>query len=555
MAQIIPDELDAAARRGHAAREIETLERLERELSDEYTVYHGVHWAHADARAAFYGEIDFMVVNRLGRLVAIEQKNGAVSMAGDDLVKVYPTGAKGLRAQVTRNLHSLMREFGRRFPGQRLDVDHLLYLPDCTVSGPLPASIDPTRVVDASARHRLAARIIELFDERPAPATPRDTGGAEPPNAYDVHLFLSDVVQVTPSVDALSRLARSHYTQLSSGLATWARRLEMQPHRLRVIGTAGSGKTQLALEELRAAKAAGKSVLYVCFNRPLADSMRHAAPVAACCNTFHELGAWVLRQRGEAIDYATPGIFDRLAGALIEAVPAMHATVDLLVIDEGQDFEPSWAAALLQLVRPEGRCLWLEDPSQSLYRREPVPLPGWTVLRSPVNFRSPHVVVTLANALELTDEPMQAGGGGHGFDPQLHEDGDEASLIERTNAAVAAFLAEGHAPDDIAVITWRGLEHSRVIGEERIAGQRTRRFTGRYTDAGEAIVSDGELQLETLFRFKGQAADCLVITEIDFDAWTEEVRRRLLVGLTRTRLKVALVGSRSANSIVLARLA
>ena len=121
--------------------------------------------------------------------------------------------------------------------------------------------------------------------------------------------------------------------------------------------------------------------------------------------------------------------------------------------------------------------------------------------------------------------------------------------------AGAGFLAEGHAPDDIAVITWRGLEHSRVIGEERIAGQRTRRFTGRYTDAGEAIVSDGELQLETLFRFKGQAADCLVITEIDFDAWTEEVRRRLLVGLTRTRLKVALVGSRSANSIVLARLA
>ena len=45
----------------------------------------------------------------------------------------------------------------------------------------------------------------------------------------------------------------------------------------------------------------------------------------------------------------------------------------------------------------------------------------------------------------------------------------------------------------------------------------------------------GTLQLETLFRFKGQAADCVVITEIDFDDWTDDVRRRLFVALTRAR--------------------
>jgi KaiC/GvpD/RAD55 family RecA-like ATPase len=48
----------------------------------------------------------------------------------------------------------------------------------------------------------------------------------------------------------------------------------MQPWRLRVRGTAGSGKTQLALQALQKAHAAGKSALYVCFNRPLADAMK-----------------------------------------------------------------------------------------------------------------------------------------------------------------------------------------------------------------------------------------------------------------------------------------
>lgn len=93
------------------------------------------------------------------------------------------------------------------------------------------------------------------------------------------------------------------------------------------------------------------------------------------------------------------------------------------------------------------------------------------------------------------------------------------------------------------------------MGCETLAGLRTRRFSGRYTDDGQAIVSDGELQLETLFRFKGQAADCVVITEIDFDSWTDDVRRRLFVGLTRARLKVALVASASARRIICERLA
>src|SRR5690606_15755044 len=152
-----------------------------------------------------------------------------------------------------------------------------------------------------------------------------------------IHQFFSDEVDVAPNVDAMSQLTKKHFRRLSGGLATWARQLEIEPHRLRVVGTAGSGKTQLALDELRAASAAGRNALYVCFNRPLADAMRATAPAAESCMTFHELGAWVMRQRGEVIDWAAPGVFERLAQALIDAAPGMRDSVDLLVIDEGQD--------------------------------------------------------------------------------------------------------------------------------------------------------------------------------------------------------------------------
>jgi superfamily I DNA and RNA helicase len=57
-----------------------------------------------------------------------------------------------------------------------------------------------------------------------------------------------------------------------------------------------------------------------------------------------------------------------------------------------------------------------------------------------------------------------------------------------------------------------------------------------------------------VFRFKGQAADAVVITEIDFSELGLRERRRLFVALTRARLHVALVTSERAAEVLRARL-
>ena len=88
------------------------------------------------------------------------------------------------------------------------------------------------------------------------------------------------------------------YTRLSGGLAEWGRRLDFEPFRLRVVGTAGSGKTQLALAVFRDAVAAGRRPLYVCFNRPLADHMTRVIPKGGEVGTYHQLCDRFLRSRG-----------------------------------------------------------------------------------------------------------------------------------------------------------------------------------------------------------------------------------------------------------------
>ena len=247
-------------------------------------------------------------------------------------------------------------------------------------------------------------------------------------------------------------------------------------------------------------------------------------------------------------------VFERIAEQSALAATALRGTVDTLVVDEGQDFDPGWVGPLLATLRPDGRAIWLEDLDQNLYRREPAPLSGWVTIESPVNHRSPRIVATVVEMLGLCDRAIQSGSAVHGFDPGLWVYEDDASLVARTDEAVAALLAEGHAAADIAVLTWHGVGRSVLGTTERLAGRPTRRFDGRYADDGEAVYSEGDLLVETVHRFKGRAADCVVIAGIDFDAWTDDVRRRLFVAITRARLKVHLIVSRSAEALIVERL-
>ena len=369
-------------------------------------------------------------------------------------------------------------------------------------------------------------------------------------DALTIQEFLSEMANVVPQMGLLGHSAKEMTTRLSSGLSEWAERLEFAPFRLWVQGTAGSGKTQLALKELRLAKANNKTAMYICFNRPLVDAMKLSAPEPNNCMTFHELADLLSKQLRQEINYQKEGVFPRLAQYLVENISLLKEQLDVLVVDEGQDFERSWADALITIVKEDGRIIWLEDPSQDLYGRWQTNWPNWVKISSPINYRSPQRLVNLINALELTDDHLEAGNGYAGMIPNIepYQDGME---IEATENAIKDLIAEGYDIESIAVLSFRGIATSKVLSSNvtELAGLKVKKFTG-YDSQGFIKWSDGQIFVDTLFRFKGQCADAIVLTEIDFDAWTENVKRRLFVGLSRARLAVSLVLTEKASELI-----
>jgi hypothetical protein len=541
MAIIYPDGWKELAVTGAAAREIETLTALAESLPDDYRIYHGVHWTRVQQSYQLWGEIDFAVLSPSGKLLLIEQKSGFLTETPEGLVKTYANKTKPVAFQMNRTLDGLRTRLNHYCKDTKVTLETLLYCPDYTVREPGSAGIDPARIVDATKREHLAYTIGSILSlDLPAH-----------PIADQIHAFLTDTLNLVPNANAFVGQAHTLYTRLSGGLAEWARKVECEPFRLRIIGTAGSGKTQLALSVFRDAIAAGKRPLYVCYNRPLADHFMQISPKGGMIATYHQLCDKIYRSQGLLPDFAKTDMYSVIESFVTNFQPGDEWQFDELIMDEGQDLQSEWKDNLLKLLRPHGKAWWLEDPMQKLYRRPDVELSGWVTLRSDTNYRTPRDILENLTQLIPLVTPIEAGSPLTGSDMDILTYADTTGLIEQTKRAITQCIAQGYKRDMIAIVTFRGREHSALSAYDKLGPFELRKFTGNYDLLGNPVFTEGEILIESVYRFKGQAAPCVILTEIDFEEMDEITIRKLFVGATRATLKLMLVMSEKSTKFLL----
>ncbi|QJD89563.1 ATP-binding domain-containing protein [Duganella dendranthematis] len=544
MAHLHPTGWQEMSATGAAAREIETLAYLNATLAESpYHIYHGVHWTNVEKGYSAFDQVDFVIVAPNGRVLLIEQIAGFLNETPDGLVKQYAGKPRRVAQHIMRSIRVLTERFG-----SELSIDYVLYCPDYLVRDPHLAGLDPRHIIDASNKHLLAQMVRDILPVGDAPADAQ----------FDkVTRFLGNMLSLRPDPSAMIGNAARMVARLSGGLATWAHRLEFAPFRLRVMGTAGSGKTQLALSEYAAAIEAGLCPLYVCYNRPLADHIQTLVPDGGRVTSFHMLSDAFAREQGNTPNYAAPDVWEKIEAEMTVSPLPANWQYDVLIVDEGQDFSSAWRDILLRMLRPEGRAIWLEDPNQNLYGKESVPLPGWVTLHSDTNYRSPRQIVELLATIGATDTPVEAGSPFKGADIEelVYPEGDTEAMLAQTRRAVTLCLGAGFTREDIAIASFRGREKSAILHLDQLSDVHTlKSFTGEYDLFGNPQYRDGGLLAESVYRFKGQSAPAIIFTEIDFEEMDQLVLRKLFVGMTRARLKLVLVLSERAEQQLLDRI-
>jgi superfamily I DNA/RNA helicase len=535
MALLHPAQLPHVKHTAGLYRELDVLERLQTSLPDGYDIFHSVALHNVHEGTDRHGEIDVVVVGPAGNLLLVEIKAGDVLLRDGDIYKLYGNGEHDVGRQVRIQYVAMMSRLAEA--GLSPSVTNCLVLPDFLVGETRIVALPRERIIDADDFAQLGTRVREFLAANPR-GCDRDA----------LCSFLKNEFCITTDVSVIGAQLRDTVRQLADGMATWVSRIVAPSRCVRVQATAGSGKTQLALTLLEQAAARSAAGRYVCYNRALADHIARIAPARAHVSTFHETCIEHYRRtRGEP-DFTRAGLFSEATTVYLEDSDALPARFDVLVIDEAQDFEPEWLQSLISQLKPDGLLYLLEDDDQRLYARDGFELPDAVVLRCRDNYRSPQAICSVLNALRLPSAPIHARSPFYGTLPEFRVYDDARSLDAETRLAVDDLLLRGFTLDEIVILSGHGQSKSMLLGSDRLGPYRIRKFTGQYDRGGSPVWTEGELTVESVYRYKGQSAPAVILTELDFADLGGFERAKLFVGMTRAQMALQLVLSRHAEA-------
>ena len=485
--------------------EMETLSLLEKELDDTYSVYHGVHWTNIEKHNyAIYGEIDFAVVGPSGKVLLIEQKNGTLIETDDGLQKKYSDNVKKIPFQIARNADGLQNRLKKSIKDHSIYVDSLLYCPDHKIKKIGTSGIDPDRIVDWNRKDQLVPIVKKILPASEVNSLLRD----------ELHQFLCDVLELVPEVNA-------------------------------IVGH--SGKTQLALSAFRESIKLGRKPLYICYNRSLADHISGIVPRGGEVSGYHQFGDRIAKLQGTPIDFKKPQPFLQMEKVLDSYVPTQDQMFDDLIVDEGQDFKNTWSENLMRLLRSNSKVWWLEDPLQNIYSRDQISFENWVTIRSDANYRSPKSILYAINEILHLNPSITAASPIEGGEVELLEYTNESDLITKTIQSIDRAVEIGFNKKLISLLTFRGRDKSLFTPFTQIGAHTLRApIKDAFDGEGNQQFTEGEITTDSVHRFKGQSCPCVILTEIDFEELTENVKSRVFVGATRATIKLILVVSSSS---------
>lgn len=539
MAFIIPSDISKLALSKSNKDELETLSVLKAKLSNDYTVFHGVHWTREFESNAMFGEIDFVILNKAGELLFIEQKNGGLDETSSGLVKQYETG-KNVIEQIHRSIDNIRKKFSwQNGSNHGLNIDNLIYCPDYTVRNLNAPGTDMSRVVDATTKDDLVPRIEKVLG----------VGVADDAWRSKVFDFFCQTFEVVPSIHQHKSSQEKTYVRQTGVLASILSNLTMSPYRLRINGVAGSGKSHIARQFMTASCSKGHKVLMLCYNRPLAEKLKKNVPENSYVNTWHGFVAEFLQSKGERLDFdlmRTSKSFwkDTQEKAAAEEIPD-EWIFDALIIDEGQDFEDEWVEIVKLFICNDADILWLEDMEQNVYSKPKVKLDDFVGYRCQINYRTPESIArfirnTMPFEFEFGNELPGLGVGVHGYKKDIDQ-------IKAVTAVVQDLTKNrGFSLSDIVVITCGGVNSSIFSNLDKIGGVRTRSFSGEYDKDGNQLLTDGDLVFDSVFRYKGKESPAVILVDVDpssnkLDVWSSI----LYCGMTRATIRLDIVVNES----------
>jgi superfamily I DNA/RNA helicase len=359
-------------------------------------------------------------------------------------------------------------------------------------------------------------------------------------------------------------------------------------HRL-IFGVAGSGKTVVLISRARLlAVVAQKRVLILCFNVTLCSFLAKSLEDVTDRVTVRHFDGFasefnVRRQHRQSHAKLGERLLQRLQEDKVEPV------YDALLIDEAQDFDPSWFICAMQLVRnsQEADVLIVGDGNQGIYGRRRTP---WSSLGIRAkgrttyfrkSYRSSKEIIRFAAPFASTEAQEDDGVSPIAIDPAqatrssgilpvlmraANRQGETENVVELVGSLINGRLvnqqlAQALHPSDIAVLIPAITEELNPIFRQ-LCNQLDQRqmpylwLSNPDDRKARTRISENRVKLQSIHSSKGLQYRAVITLWTDLlpnTAWTEsEDEQRMLFYVALTRAEDYLIVSYSGESPFLA---
>jgi superfamily I DNA/RNA helicase len=423
----------------------------------------------------------------------------------------------------------------------------VVVFPHSLFVGDLPVNSDPRIVVDASEVADLPTHIESAFR-----AWARD----------DNHLSTGQFTELLEALMPKLRLMRcagaevsaEHHRIVQITLDQRATLLGLlENDRVLVEGTAGSGKTLLAVEFALTLADRGDRVLFLCYNRHLCSWIQEQAKHDARTqrtggrlevSTFHSYARNIAKRARVDFDVPSSGeqsFWDEDVPLIMEqAIEVLRSrgqseSFDAVVVDEAQDFAPDWWVTIESLSNagPAGRLYAFLDLNQSLRGAAKLPpLPFAARFRLTTNRRNTKTIAR-SGALLASIEVRILPGSPAGEAPAVRRAPSAAAEAGLVLAEVRQLFAQGIKSHQVALIGPAAHSKSSLSRYTEIDGVPLTEDAMDWRRGAGVLVT-------TARAFKGLEADVVVAYGISgFSALFS--RTDLYVAWTRARHRLVLV--------------
>ena len=547
MARMYPAELlldDVKSR-----QERDMFDALRDELSDEWEVFHSASFMLRDhVTGADDDEVDFVLVHPDRAIVCLEVKGGGFQCRNGEFFRTKDGARERMKdpfQQALDHRYEFRRYLDAHAKGAGSDtfLVHALAFPDLSVHSLVLAPDAPHEIVidRIEIREGMVSAIDKVLAYHEGSRDKRQAPGGDVAKLVRDLLAPTYVLEVTLAAEIDSDERRiialtEEQKDLINGLA--------RAPRVSVTGMAGSGKTLLAIEHAKRRAALGRDVLYVCFNRALADDLvAHITEPGLRIANFHKLcvdealAAGIGLAWHEKANAPSEYFTEDLPNALADAATNAQGLFDDIVIDEAQDLTDAYFTALSFALRDASTAhVWIfRDDNQKVFGdgfQVPDDFVPFDLAMNVRNTQAIHEAVMVLYEGDI--EPVCVGPPGRPV--QMIKSRDVGTAVGevisdlRTNGAIEA--------DNIVVLSSHPLKSSKL----RHGSYDDFVFVTRAWGGPEVEDDDrARIRFESIKAFKGLEAPVVVLCELEDIADDGERERETYVGLSRARAHCVVV--------------